>query len=710
MKKIRVKFQLIFFFGLDKELKLNLVAHMRRIFILASLSLLFTASLFSKFNNELDENDAFMEWWREARFGMFIHWGLYAIPAGEWNDSKDYAEWIRENAQIPLQKYDEFVAQFNPEKFDAKEWVKIANDAGMKYIIITSKHHDGFCLFDSKFTDFDICSTPYKKDILKQLSDAAHEAGIKIGFYYSIMDWHHPDYLPRRSWELNRPVEGAKFERYVAYVKNQLKELLTNYGEVAVLWFDGSWENTWNNKYGKELYNFVKELQPNIIINNRVGTEENFPAQGVKSVAPGDYKTPEQFIPELGQTGVDWETCMTMNDHWGYNKYDNNWKSTGDLIQKLSNIASKGGNFLLNVGPTAEGVFPEPSIYRLKEIGKWLKINGTSIYGSTAGPFQKLDWGCCTQKSAGEKTILFLHVFNWPQNGELDLPGIENNPTRVFLLSDKNQKLLRTTRYEDGLKIGVPLNPPDSSNSVLVLEILGKPSVYSKPKILCDYNIFIDSLEVTLSNERDDSEIRFSTDGSIPNINSQKYEHPITIKNSGVISARIFKNDKPVSPASQRSFKKVKPHTALNIENVSQGLKFKYYEGEWNQIPIFDSVTIVQQDTANNFTIKPLGENQFFGFQFDGFIKIPAEDVYKFFLASDDGSRLYIDNELIINNDYLHPMKEMSALTALSAGFHAIRVDFFQRSGVYGLEVLFATSKMNKQPIPDSLLFISNEK
>ncbi len=225
--------------------------------IVLFLSVEMNSSLFAQETPK--EKNARMEWWREARFGLFIHWGLYSIPAGEWNGKTNYAEWIRNNAQIPLKVYDKFVDQFNPVKFNAEQWVKMAKDAGMKYIVITSKHHDGFCNFDSKYTDFDIMSTPYKKDILKQLANAAHKAGIKICFYYSIMDWHNPNYLPRRPWEKDRSTKGADFDKYVQYMKNQLHELLTNYGEIGILWFDGEWESTWNNKYGKEIYDYVRK-------------------------------------------------------------------------------------------------------------------------------------------------------------------------------------------------------------------------------------------------------------------------------------------------------------------------------------------------------------------------------------------------------------------------------------------------------------------
>ena len=419
-------------------------------------------------NESKAQKGARLEWWQEARFGMFIHWGLYAIPAGQWKGKTGYAEWIMTQAQIPVEEYEKFCSQFNPVKFDASQWVRMAKDAGMKYLVITSKHHDGFCLWDSKVGDYDVIDrTLFKRDILKEISVACTEQGVRLCFYYSIMDWHHPDYLPRREWE-ERSSEGADYQRYITYMKAQLKELVDHYNP-AVLWFDGEWEDTWTHEEGLKLYDYVRSLKPDIIINNRVDKGRHG-MQGTydDSQFAGDFGTPEQEIPATG-LDYDWESCMTMNGHWGWNKHDKTFKTSEDLIQKLVDIVSKGGNYLLNIGPRPDGMFPQESIQRLKEIGKWMKVNGESIYGTTASPFAELSWGRCTKKTGGDKEILYLHVFDWPSDGNLEVPELKNAILNAYLLANKEP--LKTISYKEGVVIEVSKGPLDVIDTVIVLEV-----------------------------------------------------------------------------------------------------------------------------------------------------------------------------------------------------------------------------------------------
>ncbi|MGK7396798.1 MAG: alpha-L-fucosidase [Candidatus Cyclobacteriaceae bacterium M3_2C_046] len=453
-----------------------------------SLVILFLAGCTSNQNQSNEQEDTTMEtndylqetsaekaermnWWKDARFGMFIHWGLYAVPAGEYKGerSERIGEWIMHHLNIPISEYEEFAGQFNPVKFNAEEWVNIAKNAGMKYIIITSKHHDGFALWDSEVTDWDIIdATPYNQDILKELAEACRKEGIKLGFYHSIMDWHHPD--AQAIWEPNynqgrdSDKVNPNFERYVEeFMKPQLKELLTNYGDIAVLWFDGEWIPDYTSEMGKDLYNYIRNLQPDIIINNRVDKGrrgmEGLDAEGDFA---GDFGTPEQEIPATGVAGVEWESCMTMNDTWGYKSFDHNWKSDTTLIRNLVDIVSKGGNFLLNVGPTAEGEIPPPSVERLSAMGDWLEVNGEAIYEAQASPVDKPSWGRYTQKEGK----VYAHIFDWPQDQTLRLDGI-STVEKAYLLADPSNQL---EVNEEGT-IRLPAQPVDPIATVVVLEV-----------------------------------------------------------------------------------------------------------------------------------------------------------------------------------------------------------------------------------------------
>jgi alpha-L-fucosidase len=418
------------------------------------------------------QKDARMAWWRDARFGMFIHWGLYAVPAGVWKGERveGLGEWIMARARIPGAEYAQLARQFNPTGFDADAWVRTAKDAGMKYIIITSKHHDGFALFDSKVSDYDIVNaTPYQKDAIRALSSAAHRAGLKFGVYYSIMDWHHPDAQAPAFPDYNsRTAKNPNVDRYVeTYMKPQLRELVTQYPEIDVLWFDGEWIADWSDERGKALYAWLREMRPGLIINNRVGhSRQGMAGMSANSDAPGDFGTPEQRVPPEGLPGVDWETCMTLNDTWGFQSFDDGWKDTRTLVRTLVDVASKGGNFLLNVGPTAQGIIPPQSVSRLREMGDWLRSNGESVYGTTASPYGLPAWGRYTAKASTGR--VYAHVFDWPKDRRLVLTGVKERPAAVYLLADKTP--LTVEQRADGWAVQLPAVRPSAISSVLVLD------------------------------------------------------------------------------------------------------------------------------------------------------------------------------------------------------------------------------------------------
>jgi alpha-L-fucosidase len=426
------------------------------------------------------QRDARMKWWSDARFGMFIHWGIYSVPAGEWDGHTDYAEWFLEQTHMPVSQYEKYADQFNPTNFDALAWVKAAKYAGVKYIVITSKHHDGFGMYRSDLTDWCIKRTPFQRDPLAELAAACQAEGIKFCLYYTIMDWHSPDWGIRRPWnDVAAKYGPPNMDRFEDYMKGQLHELLTRYGPIGLLWFDGNWESPWTAQRGEDIYNYVRSLQPAVIVNNRVGKPENTPGGGyAKTGMVGDYGTPEQTIPPTGfGPGVYWESCMTMNDHWGYNKHDQNFKSAETLVHNLIDCASKGGNYLLNVGPTSLGVIPTPELERLKEIGDWMNVNSVGIYGTSASPFKKLAWGRCTAKINGKNTTLYLHVWDWPTDGKLVVPGLQNHVKSATLLATGEK--LKTSATDDGLVIEVPANAPDVISSTIVLKFKGKPEVES---------------------------------------------------------------------------------------------------------------------------------------------------------------------------------------------------------------------------------------
>jgi alpha-L-fucosidase len=422
------------------------------------------------------ERDARMAWWRDAKFGMFIHWGVYSVPAGFYHDKPvgGIGEWIMNTGKIPVAEYQSYAKQFNPVKFDADKWVGIAKKAGMKYIVITSKHHDGFAMFCSKVSPWNICdASPFGRDPLKDLAEACRKQGIRLGFYYSqAQDWNNGGAAAGGKWD---KAQARDMDDYIDKVAvPQVREILSNYGAdtPAVLWWDTPYDM--NAERAGKLDAVVKELKPNIIVNNRLG-----------GGFAGDTETPEQYIPPQGYPGRDWETCMTMNDTWGFKRDDHNWKSAEMLIRNLSDIASKGGNYLLNVGPTSEGLIPQPSIDRLAVVGGWMKTNGEAIYGSGPTPFgaeagsvsatEKEDgkpkfiaswnWRCTTKPGK-----IYVHIFTWPGSGMFEIPGLQSKVRKAYLLADKRKKL-EVKQSATGVSVSLPETAPDPIASVLCLEI-----------------------------------------------------------------------------------------------------------------------------------------------------------------------------------------------------------------------------------------------
>ena len=411
------------------------------------------------------QRDARMAWWREARFGLFIHWGIYSVPAGthKGEQVENIGEWIMHYGQIPVAEYQQYSKQFNPVDYDPEAWVLMAKNAGMKYIVITAKHHDGFALFDTAVSDWDIVdATPYGKDLLKPLAEAARKHDIKLGIYYSqAQDWVHPggSFWDGYGWD---PAQNGSMDDYLHDIAvPQVKELFTNYGEISILWWDTPIDMT---PARAAMFDGLVELQPGIIVNNRLLYGHD-----------GDMRTPEQNVPPTG-LDFDWEACMTMNTTWGYKSYDDDWKSSEQLIRNLVDSASKGGNYLLNVGPMANGEIPQASIERLKEVGEWMNVNSSSIYGTTASPFIRLMWGRATKKEYPNATELYLHVFDWPEDGMLRVDGLRSEVSSAYFMADFQQQI-QVDKTHKGVILELPDKPLDEIDTVIVLKITGKLDV-----------------------------------------------------------------------------------------------------------------------------------------------------------------------------------------------------------------------------------------
>ena len=390
-------------------------------------------------------------WLKDSRFAMFIHWGLYSELGNKWNNTSQYgiAEWIMKRVKIPVTEYEKVASRFNPVGFDAKEWVQLAKDTGMRHIMITAKHHEGFAMFKSAASPYNIVdATPFKRDPMKELAEACSAGGLRLGFYYSqSQDWHDRDAIGN-DWDFKE--SKADFQRYLkGKAIPQLEELLKNYGPIAGVWFDTPGPITPTES--KMLVDLVHRLQPQCLANSRIGN------------GLGDYDTlGDQEIPRLPRPGL-WETPDTANDTWGYAWYDRNWKSPSEIAERLVRVVSRGGTYMLNVGPDGQGRIPEQSARILREVGQWVHAHQDAIHGTDSTPFGPLPWGECTARS----NTLFLHVFQWPSNGKLILPGLQSKVKRATL----NGELIKVVREENIHTIHVPKLRPETLIPVITLEL-----------------------------------------------------------------------------------------------------------------------------------------------------------------------------------------------------------------------------------------------
>lgn len=432
-----------------------------------------------------------LAWYRNAKFGMFIHWGLFSLPAGEWKGKKYYgiSEWLMFRAQIPVDEYKTLATEFNPVNFNAEEWVDLAVSAGMKYIIFTAKHCEGFSMFHSEASEFNIVdATPFKRDIVGELASACHDRGIKIGFYYpQEFEWLHPD-ARGNTWDY--PDHKKDLNRYInEIVKPQLKELLTNYGEIGIIWFDVP--NWITAEQSEDLVKYVHTLQPGCLVNSRVGNNLG------DYIALGDHQLPDSIINRP------FEVLFTHNDTWGYTKHDKNFKSPAEIIRLLVETSAGGGNFLLNVGPLSDGTLPAESRRMLYEVGMWMERNAEAIYGTGHSPFPDLTWGFCTSKPG----VFYFHVFDWPENCYLRIPYMAGYATSVEILPTAQK--LRCREEGKDLLLKVPEKMPDNPLTVIKVLYEGNPDIGKTIVMMDGCNLELDPKSAMISGEAKKGNIRW---------------------------------------------------------------------------------------------------------------------------------------------------------------------------------------------------------
>ncbi len=446
-----------------------------------------------------------------------------------------------------------------------------------------------------------------------------------------------------------------------------------------------------------------RSLQPNVIVNNRVDVGRSGMAGMTKGAGfAGDFGTPEQEIPATGMPGVDWESCMTMNNHWGYNKNDFNYKSSTDLIQKLCDIASKGGNFLLNIGPTARGTFPQESIDRLAEMGQWMDMHGESIHGTSASPFRSLPWGRCTMKAEGDNTALYLHVFDWPQNERLVLQGIGNKVIKAELLSSPQQSIAAVPSNSEITVRMLPSQAPNAHVSVVKVTIEGAPLIFEAPQIEAESAQLLHELQVQIKPASSEMETRYTIDGSKPRVDSPLYTKPIRLTGSAQVRTRSFYQGEAVTPIAQRCFQKVAPRASVQILRRNPGLSQQVYWGgfeggwqenaelykpDWETMPDFSKSKPIREGQVETIGLPKGAATEYEARVLEGFLEVPEDGLYTFELTSDDGSLLWLHRELLIDNDGLHGSATVVGHMALEQGFHPIRVEWFNKTGGASLDL-----------------------
>lgn len=660
-----------------------------------------------------------MRWWRDARFGMFIHWGLYSEAGGVWKGAflPGWSEWMLNRLKIPPAEYQaELMPRFDPVDFDAAAWVRAARDAGMGYMVITTKHHEGFAIWNSDASELDVAATRFGKpvseggrgrDPLKELADAAAAEKMPLGFYYSLLDWSHPDYLPRRPWE-SRTAEGADYSRYADFMATQVRELLGGrYGSVAILWGDGDWEHGMAEHRSDAIVAMARTLQPGILVNDRWAQ-------------PGDYATPENKIPESGLPRP-WETCMTLNDSWGYARDDDNFKPAATVTRMLVDCVSKDGNFLLNVGPTGRGTIDGRTLGVLREVGQWMHTYGESVRGCGAAPLPGPAWGRITWRAAPDgSATAFLHVLEGPAGAgtDLRLPGVLALPSSVRVLGEDGAPRAIAERDGADTLIRVVADRPgtgaDAAPPVIAVRWDSVPSIARPPRIAGDTRIFIDSMPVKFEPVSAECEIRVTLDGSAPNASSPVASPgrdgmpALTVRDTCTLRAVTFWNGNPVGSETRADFTRVEPLAPIARTDSAPGLAVRLLEGTFDRVPsreAFAGGGAGWRADVPDVQLPADRPAEHFAVLLSGYIEVSRAGVYRFGISSDDGSILEIDSTVVIDHDGPHGATEKTGDIALGAGRHRIAIRFFEATGSEALALRWRPPGATElAPVPASRL------
>ncbi|MCG8553808.1 MAG: alpha-L-fucosidase, partial [Proteobacteria bacterium] len=469
--------------------------------------------------------------------------------------------------------------------------------------------------------------------------------------------------------------------------------------------------DTWSHAYGKDLYAFVRGLQPRILINNRVDIGRRPDGLTEKGAYRGDFGTPEQAIPQTAETTQPWETCTTIGRHWGYNRRETKRKSVAKLLQILADTSSKGGNLLLNVGPRGDGTLPAADVQRLRAMGRWLRKNGEAIYGTEACPFGSFEWGVCTVKHvAAGNDRLYLHVFDWPRSRSLQLVGLHNTSKRARVLGAPERRV-QVSSKPLALSLRLPKRPKATGHSVIAVELDGALDLDKPPEIEAPFASFVDATQFRIGSDRS-GVLRYTLDGSDPTPESARFEGtPVRLASGAKVRAQLFRDGRPASPIAERTLSKVKPLPAARRPLPERpGVRVAYYEGQWNALPDFSTERPKQVQIGTRVTIPDrIARRNHFGLEFRSWLRVPKTGMYRFHLSSDDGSRLWIGDKLLVDNDGLHSPRDKAGEVALQAGLHALRVAYFESGGHEVCELFYEGPGIAKRTLPAPDLFVPDD-